>query len=398
MALRAVSDLASARFYIPPAMLARILREADPVATVSQQAVRFEAFSACCSSYGRLDLDSDAFTEVTTRSSGTTNVDFGREMKEALARVRPSSSLLLEIGKDALTISHERGSAWEEKSPLPLRWLKGFAEVQQHVASMKHCFSLDRVAAVRLLSQLPRSKDDRQLWISKVDRFARLSASQGPGSVPLKGAHRLAGLAKLAAFATGMDVFHNPQLGSSTWMLKLPAQRLAVTLNGEPWRGFSGDGQLLQFLAAGSVKTDAILRAQLNWQSEIDEESLGSLTGLSLTEVRRGLSRLASVGLLGYDLAHRSWFHRVLPFDLGRIDQLNPRLKQAADLAGAGAVAVAGDGRSGDVKSTGVIHKVTSGENGYHCTCPWFAKHGDTRGPCKHVLAFQITVRETARG
>src|SRR5688572_22416902 len=53
-ALRAVSDMAGARFYVPPAMLARILREADPVATVSPQAVRFEGFSACCSAYVRL--------------------------------------------------------------------------------------------------------------------------------------------------------------------------------------------------------------------------------------------------------------------------------------------------------------------------------------------------------
>ncbi|MEM8700726.1 MAG: SWIM zinc finger family protein, partial [Pseudomonadota bacterium] len=54
--LRAVSETVAARYYVPPAMLAKILREADPVVTVSPGAVRFEGFSACCSAYARMDL------------------------------------------------------------------------------------------------------------------------------------------------------------------------------------------------------------------------------------------------------------------------------------------------------------------------------------------------------
>ena len=391
-ALRAVSDMAGARFYIPPAMLARILREADPVATVSPEAIRFEGLSACCSTYIRLDLDDEALAATDQRSSGTTNVDFGKEMKEALARVRPEAGLDLQIGAEGVSVRHERAAAAEEKVPLPLRWIRGFAEVQQHMAGMEHSFSLSRVAALRFLRGLPRSKDDRQMWVSLAGQFVRVAAGRSPAAVPLKGGHRLASLQPLCAFATGMDVFCNRVLGSSAWVMNLPGQRLAIVVNGEPWRGFSGDGRLLSWLARSDDRSDALLRAQLNWQGRLDEPSLATGTGLAPEDLRSGLARLAAAGLLGYDLARRAWFHRVLPFDLGRLQQLNPRLKAAIELVANGAVSLAADGRSAQVTSTDVVHAVSVTDEGYRCTCPWFAKNGTVRGPCKHALAVEIAL------
>lgn len=397
-ALRAVSDMASARFYIPGAMLARILREADPVATVSAEAIRFEGFSSCCSAYIRLDLDDEALTATERRSNGTTNVDFGKEMKAALAKVRPDADLSLEIGAEGIAVRHQRAVAAEVKVPLPLRWIRGFAEVQQHMAGMQHGFSLGRLATLRLLRDLPRSKDDRQLWVSLSGQFARLAATPGHGAVPLKGAHRLALLQPLCVFATGMDVYCNSALGSSAWILNLPGQRLAIILNAQPWRGFSGDGRLLSSLASGSERNDALLRAQLSWQTALDEESLARSTGLSPEETRHGLARLAACGLLGYDLARNRWFHRVLPFDLSRLEQLNPRLRAAAALVANSAVSLGPDGSTGRVSGPGVVHSVKAGDGEYRCTCPWFAKNGTVRGPCKHVLAFEMALQSASHG
>jgi hypothetical protein len=392
-ALRAVSDMAAARFYVPPAMLARILREADPVATVSAGAVRFESFSSCCSAYARLDLDDAALALVGRRSSGTTNVDFGKEMKQALARTGPDAEMSLRIGSEGVEIRHERGAAAEEKVPLPMRWVKGFAEVQNHLAGMEQRFSLSRIGALRLLRSLPRSKDDRRMWIGAAGGLARIAASPGPGAVPLKGAHRLALLEPLCVHAAGMDIFVNEALGSSAWVLNLPGQRLAIVLNAEPWRGFSGDGGMLSALAAGSDRHDALLRAQLSWQTRLDEASLAEAAGLTRDELGRSLARIAAAGLLGYDLAGRSWFHRVLPFDLSRLEQLNPRLKAAARLVERDAVSIAADGRSAEVSSADVVHRVTVDSGGHRCTCPWFARNGNVRGPCKHVLAVELTLQ-----
>ena len=29
-------------------------------------------------------------------------------------------------------------------------------------------------------------------------------------------------------------------------------------------------------------------------------------------------------------------------------------------------------------------------ERGWRCSCPWYGKHQDSRGPCKHVLAVEM--------
>jgi hypothetical protein len=57
--LLATSEVALRRYYVPPAMLARILREADPVITAADGRLRFESLSQCCGVYARADLPPD---------------------------------------------------------------------------------------------------------------------------------------------------------------------------------------------------------------------------------------------------------------------------------------------------------------------------------------------------
>ena len=116
--LRAVSEIVGSRFYVPPSMLAKILREADPVATVGTDAVRFEGFSACCSAYIRLDIDEGAL-DVAERRKGTTNVDFGPELRGALASVASDTDLRIGIGAEAVEIEKDGERIIEKKVPLP---------------------------------------------------------------------------------------------------------------------------------------------------------------------------------------------------------------------------------------------------------------------------------------
>src|SRR5262245_48674384 len=46
--LRALAEIVQARFHLPGIILRRL---ADPVVTSSEGALRFEAFSSCCSAY-----------------------------------------------------------------------------------------------------------------------------------------------------------------------------------------------------------------------------------------------------------------------------------------------------------------------------------------------------------
>src|SRR5688500_932989 len=49
--LRGLMRVVHARFHLPAAMLQRILIQADPIVTCSDDRLRFEGFSGCCGVY-----------------------------------------------------------------------------------------------------------------------------------------------------------------------------------------------------------------------------------------------------------------------------------------------------------------------------------------------------------
>jgi hypothetical protein len=126
------------------------------------------------------------------------------------------------------------------------------------------------------------------------------------------------------------------------------------------------------------------VRAGLRWQAKIDAAELARQAGLDRDAVEWALAQCAASGLVGYDLADQVYFHRELPFDLGLVTKLQPRLVSARKLIADGAVRV--QNGAAWVRSGEVEYRTEMGR----CTCPWFAKYAETRGPCKHLLAVQI--------
>lgn len=391
--LRGVSDIVGARFYVPPAMLAKILRLADPVATVSPGTVRFEGFSACCSTYARMDLG-DGALDAQVRRNGTTNVDFGPELRAALATVTPGTTMDLAISAEAVDVTRDGARVVERKVPLPLRWVKGFAQVQVVLANMRPAFSLSRVAAQRFLRALPRGKSDHVQWVALRGGAAHVTPRESAASIPLRGSERLRVLEPMVAQSNALDVFHDPLTGATGWVLDFGTQRFCLVLNAEPWRGFSGDGGLLSRIAASDGSATTRIRAWLNWQDAISGPDLATATGLDPETISGALAELAALGLLGYDLKQESYFHRVLPFDLNEIAALNPRLGAAEALVEAGAVTLQGE--AAQVTSSDVVHQVTRDGERWRCTCPWYAKNGAQRGPCKHILAVEMEQEKNA--
>ena len=208
-------------------------------------------------------------------------------------------------------------------------------------------------------------------------------------------------LEPLASKAKSLDVYADDQDQASAWVLDLGASRFVLAVTREATRGFSGEGQALRTLAAlesSPVLRSAVaaVRAALAWQPALDVEALSLKTGVDdPARVRAALEILGASGLVGYDLARAAYFHRVLPYDLSGVDLDNPRLVAARDLVARGAVkrrdasfAVA----SGDVDY--IVREV---EAELVCSCPWAARHEGERGPCKHVLAIEMTLEAGAR-
>jgi hypothetical protein len=394
--LLCVADVAAARYYQPlrPASL-------DPVVTGNGDRLRFESFSGCCGVYARLDLLSDAF-DADDIGHGTSNVDVNIQLREALTRVGPTDPLQLEVGPDQLAVTTFDGPVIEKKVPLPDRWLRGFAETQVIASGFDLRAELSAAEAVRFLRSLPRpgassaaSRGAR--WVVPAGRSLRATTRPVPGAVCLPGPERLAALSQVLRHATGLRI-HGPAVtaGSSpvasAWEVQLPGMRLTLTLSPDAARGFSGEGGVLDALAAGESAEDAeLVSVLLAWEPAVDIADLAAQSGLTPQRVRAALTRLSTAGRIGYDVAEAAYFHRELPYDTGRAERHNPRLRAAHDLVAAGAVRL--DGELATVTVDDHIHRVRSAEGRLTCTCRWWAEYRGGRGPCKHALAVRMVRR-----
>ena len=390
-----LGDVARSRFHVPSAMLIKILELADPVATCADDRLRFEAFSACCSVYGRVDLLPEAY-EGETIGRGTTNVDFGPGIRSALAGVEDRSLLDLAVGAAAIEVTADGGSAVERRVPLPSRWLRGFLEVQAIQAELAPAAQVDSAGARAFLRSIPKSPSKRPVWFAPAGRGLRtFHHDPGPGSIGLAGLSRLRLFDRVARHATALRVFAAAGDGSTGWQLDVPGARLTLVLSPEVWRGFSGEGRALHRLADATPSANvAAVRGALGWEPRLGVEAISATTGRSRDEVAGALAALALSGMVGFDLAEGGFFRRELPFDLGPIERLQPRLRDARRLVERAAVRIDTADPSwpaGWVAGAGgVEYRVRSSAEGWSCTCPWYGQHRGDRGPCKHVLAVQL--------
>jgi hypothetical protein len=209
--------------------------------------------------------------------------------------------------------------------------------------------------------------------------------------------NRVRVLEPLLSTARCLRIWCDDQSGASGWESVFPTGRLFLMLSPQLYRGFSGEGQVLDKLATRRWQ-EALpyVQSQLAWQSQIDAADLAIKIGLGVDEIEAALAVLGSRGLAGFDVTTGRYFHRELPFDLEQVETLQPRLKDARELLALQRVAMIADLGEGafdiGVGGTEITHHVRLRADGDRCTCPWFSKHQGQRGPCKHVLAARIFV------
>lgn len=189
--LRGLMNIVRSRFHIPAAMLNRILAESDPVVTCSDDRLRFEGFSACCGAYARIDLLPDS-VDGERFGRGTTNVDFNQPMLTALAKIRDSDRVSLDVGMDHVQLSRNSETVVEKRVVLPIRWLKGFVEVQACQSRMTLVHEINGREAMRFLRSLPRMKTNRrETFVVAAGPGLRLSQIAAQNAVRVGGLERL---------------------------------------------------------------------------------------------------------------------------------------------------------------------------------------------------------------
>ncbi len=398
--LTAVHQIVGSRFFLPANSLQKQLMLADPVVTAGGGQLRFEGFSACCSAYIRVDLLPDAY-DGEFISKGTTNVDFNAPMKAALARVRDTDRLKLQVGPDALVLERNGTSVLEKKVVLPQRWLRGLLEIQAYQSAMRPLFSVNQIEAARFIRNLPHSSTSKTpLWVCPGPRGLISSTVASLGAVRVVESMRLRVLEQLLPMAEKLTVYADERQQASAWQLSFSGARITLLMSAEVWRGFSGEGQALRtLLQADSLQAvSAAVRTQLHWQAKLNAEALALQLNYGKDETEAALTLLGASGLVGFDLADHCYFHRELPFNLNLLEDLHPRLKAARELLAENAVQLLKTGGMIEARVAGhdAEQRVWGELGALACTCPWHSKHQGGRGPCKHILAVEARLGEVA--
>lgn len=367
----------------------------DPVVTSNEAMLRFEGFSGCCGVYVRVDL-ATAGLEAERLGRGTTNVDFNLPMRAALMRLQDQDRVEFSVGREAFALTRGEARVVEKKVRLPLRWIKGFSEVQAYLPRLVLMADVAGLEARRFARSLPLGSVPRQpSFVVQSGSTLRLSQRPAEGAVRVHGLNRLRTLPGLTQRAERLRLWSDAGSGASAWEVVFPVGRVTLLVSPETQRGFSGEGQALSTLASAAWQQALpSVRAQLRWQNEIDVVEVAQATGLAADEVVAALAALGARGLAGYDCSSGRYFHRELPFDLERVEALQPRLLDARQLLAEQKVRpLAGLERSSHdfaVDGSEVVHHVRLRADGDRCSCPWFSKLQGERGPCKHILAARL--------
>ncbi|ROI04383.1 SWIM zinc finger family protein [Chryseobacterium sp. G0240] len=382
-----LSNIVKSSFNLSPFQMALLK---DPIVTVGNEKLRFEGFSHCAGVYARVDVLPEGL-DGEFLENGTTNIDFNQSMITALGSIRPNEKIMLSVGEKEVGLYTEEEKIIERKVPLPIKWIKGLGTVQVYLSESEKLYTFNKIQAQQLFRGMPKGVVKSDYYLTVRGNKPTFSPVKSTDAICVGGLHRLRLLEPLLPYIDCINVFAPPHMQSVTWQLYMGNIRFSFSLSRETWRGFSGEGAVLDGLIdeVSDEWIDALDKYAYANQS-FNKTMLAVEENISLKKTENITTRLAAMGLLGYDLDDREFFYRRLPFKLSRIMKLNPRMKNAEKLIDEGKVEIVHTSKErteARVEGTGVHHTIIIEEGKERCTCEWFSKYQGERGPCKHVLA-----------
>ncbi|AZA47006.1 SWIM zinc finger family protein [Chryseobacterium carnipullorum] len=388
-----LSNIVKSSFNLSPFQMALLK---DPIVTAGNSRLRFEGFSHCAGVYARVDVLSESL-DGEFLENGTTNVDFNQPMITALGSIRPNEKIVLSVGEKEVGFYKEEKKIVERKVPLPVKWIKGLSTVQIYLSESEKLYTFNKIQTQQLFRGIPKGPVKSDYYLIIRGNKPMFSPVKSADAVCIGGLNRLRLLEPLLPYIDQMQVFPHADMQSTTWQLYMGNIRFSFSLSRESWRGFSGEGAVLDSLIddISDEWIDALDKyAYANQSFNPTSFALNENIGLKKTDNLTG--RLAAMGLLGYDLDDNEFFYRRLPFKLNRIIGLNPRMKNAEKLIAEGKVQILNKNLArteARVEGTGVHHTVIIDNGKERCTCEWFSKYQGERGACKHVLAVKKLVQ-----
>lgn len=370
----------------------------DPIVSVGNEQLHFEAFSSCNSVYARIDVQKEGIDGEFIQS-GCTNVDFNDATIRAFNTVGRADKLLVGVGSKELRIITDRAESKEKKVSLPDRWIKGLGNVQVYLSQMDLAFKLNKVEALQLFRAIPKTAVKSDYFLYKSGNNYTFSAVAKPNSLKIGGIHRLNLMENLLLFVDSVSFYQHEDQQSTALVLNFKDIQMLFLLSEGVYRGFSGEGKHIENLMVQLPEEWLFGINSYFKTNEVFQPALVSIEhDIQLGTMEALQASLSSMGLLGYDLWSNQYFYRKLPFKLSRLKRFNPRLQNALKLFGEGGVVVLQNDKNGiktEVKGTaGVSHIVAGKGNNLQCTCTWFTNNKTNRGLCKHILAVKMKLSE----
>jgi hypothetical protein len=384
-----LSNIVKSSFNLSPFQMALLK---DPIVTAGNGRLRFEGFSHCAGVYARLDVLPDGL-HGEFLENGTTNVDFNQSMITALGSIRLNERIMLSVGEKELGLYKEEEKVVERKVPLPVKWIKGLSTVQIYLSESEKLYCFNKIQTQQLFRGIPKGPIKSDYYLIIRGNRPMFSPVKSVDAVCIGGLHRLRLLEPLLPYIDQMQVFPHAHMQSTTWQLRMGNLRFSFSVSREAWRGFSGEGAVLNSLIDDIPDEwiDALDKYAYANQS-FNPSAFALNENISLEKTVNLTGKLAAMGLLGYDQDENGFFYRRLPFKLSRVVGLNPRMKNAEKLIAEGKVEILNKNAvrtEARVEGTGVHHTVIIENDKERCTCEWFSKYQGERGPCKHVLALK---------
>ena len=395
--LLVLADIVSTRYfkYVPVA-------QRDPILSAQGDRLRAECFSACNGVYARMDVFQSALDGEILY--GTTNVDIGADLRKSLFNVRQGDRLKFRIGDEGWKTVHSRNAdnnniltdvRIQRPVKMPDRWIRALGNCAMLHQNMEYKFHVEGMQAKAFIAMLPAATGkERSGWLTPTKVGVMLKLREEKNSVYISGLHRLSALRRIMSHVNAIYFYAPKNSEAGRMMIEVCMRGASITLSltAKSYEGYSGEGALLDSLSDLKIleyadKIDNIL----NFESILDLDKISESTGIIKNDIKNAIELLAVSGKLGFDVKEKAFFHRELPDDPDRVLKDNPRLVGAKKLM-EGISHVEDD--IWHVKSQDTTYRVIYpkdlGAQNAKCTCTWYLKHQNSRGPCKHILAVKL--------
>ena len=366
----------------------------DPIISVGNQELHFEAFSSCNGVYARVDILQSGIDGEFIQS-GCTNIDFNDNTIRAFNTVKPNERLSLSIGSKKVAFTTEKNSTIEKKVSLPNRWIKGLSNVQAYLSEMELAFQLTKIESLQLFKTLPKTAIKGDYYLTKSGLSYQFSSIPKSNYIKIGGIHRLNLLQNLLFDIDSLSFYKCDGEQSVAIILAFKGIQMLFLFSENVYRGFSGEGKNLPDLIT-EIPDEWLLGINSFFKTnEVFNPTLVAIENdIDFNKMTALQSSLSSIGLIGFDILSNRYFYRRLPFKLERLKNFNPRIQNAKKLIENDEVKIIEQSEKylkAEVKgSSDINHIVIKSNSEYLCTCTWFTNHQHKRGFCKHILAVKM--------